>query len=240
MNFDQFDPGNAAYVQALYEDFVSNPASVDEAWRNYFSQTTTSPLAATAPEAVTGGVSVLQLRAARAFGELVDAIRLHGHRAARLDPLGARRTGHPLLDPQRHGATLQEIESVPVQFMGLESRGRTTAEVLEWLRQTYMGTIGYEFEHLQHPERSDWLRDQIETGTHRTPSSAEDKKRILQRLAEVEALEQFIHRSYLGQKRFSIEGTDMMVPMLDLAVERASSHGTREIVIGMAHRGRLN
>jgi 2-oxoglutarate dehydrogenase E1 component len=103
-----------------------------------------------------------------------------------------------------------------------------------------MGTIGYEYEHLEFPERREWLRDQIETGAHLNPLNADDKKRLLQRLAEVEALEQFIHRSYLGQKRFSIEGTDVMVPMLDLAVERAASRGAREVVIGMAHRGRLN
>ena len=145
-----------------------------------------------------------------------------------------------MLSPEFHGATLAEIESVPVAFIGLESRGRTTAEVLEWLRQTYMSTIGYEYEHLEHPEQREWLREQIETGAHRTPLSAEDKKELLRRLAEVEALEQFIHRAYLGQKRFSIEGTDMVVPMLDLAIERASSHGAREVVIGMAHRGRLN
>lgn len=239
MNFDQFDPYNAAYIQALYEDYIRNPASVDEAWRNYFAQSTTeggTPALQTSP----GAPSVPQLRAARAFGELVDAIRLHGHRQARLDPLGSKRSGHPLLDPQRHGATEQEIESVPVEFMGLESRGKTTAEVLAFMRQTYMGSIGYEYEHLQHPEQREWLREQVETGAHRKPMSAEDRKELLKRLAEVEALEQFIHRAYLGQKRFSIEGTDMMVPMLDLAVERASARGAREVVIGMAHRGRLN
>lgn len=239
MRFDQFDPSNAAYVQQLYEEYVRNPSAVDESWRAYFSQILASD-AADAPETDADRISVSQLRAARAFGEIVDAIRLHGHRAAQLDPLGAKRTGHPMLDPEFHGARLDEITSVPPGFIGLEARGRTTAEVLDWLKQTYMGPIGYEYEHLEHPERREWLRTRIETGEHRKPLSAEDKKRLLQRLAEVEALEQFIHRSYLGQKRFSIEGTDMMVPMLDLAVENASSKGTREVVIGMAHRGRLN
>ncbi|HEX6065782.1 MAG TPA: 2-oxoglutarate dehydrogenase E1 component, partial [Longimicrobiales bacterium] len=127
-----------------------------------------------------------------------------------------------------------------VAFLDLQARGDTTKEVLEWLRQTYFGSIGYEYEHLEHPEQREWLREQIESGTHTRPISAEDRKRLLQRLTEVEALEQFIHRAYLGQKRFSIEGTDMMVPMLDLAIERAAQNGAREVVIGMAHRGRLN
>ena len=233
--FDQFDPYNAAYVQQLYEEYIRNPAGVDESWRSYFAQQV-GEAAGAAPAAVPFNL----LRAARAFGELVDSIRLHGHRAAQLDPLGNERTGHPLLSPEFHGASMEEIESVPAELLGLEARGGSTKEVLDWLRQTYMGSIGYEYEHLEHPERREWLREQVESGAHTKPLSAEDRKRLLQRLTEVEALEQFIHRAYLGQKRFSIEGTDMMVPMLDLAIERSSARGAREVVIGMAHRGRLN
>ncbi|HEY0808594.1 MAG TPA: 2-oxoglutarate dehydrogenase E1 component, partial [Longimicrobiales bacterium] len=233
--FDQFDAYNAAYVQQLYEEYIRNPAGVDESWRSYFAQ-----LAGEAAPAAPAAVPFNLLRAARAFGELVDSIRLHGHRAARLDPLGNERTGHPLLTPEFHGASIEEIESVPAELLGLEARGGSTKEVLDWLHQTYMGSIGYEYEHLEHPERREWLREQVESGVHTKPLSAEDRKRLLQRLTEVEALEQFIHRAYLGQKRFSIEGTDMMVPMLDLAIERSSARGAREVVIGMAHRGRLN
>jgi 2-oxoglutarate dehydrogenase E1 component len=236
--FKEFDPYNAAYVQQLYEEYTRNPAGVDESWRTYFAQL--DGAGTVAPEEAPAAVSINQLRAARAFGELVDAIRLHGHRAAQLDPLGSRRSGHPLLNPEAHGASIEEIQSVPAQVMGLGGRGGTTREVLGWLQQTYMGTVGYEYEHLEYPDRREWLREQIESGAHSKPLSAEDRKRLLQRLTEVEALEQFIHRAYLGQKRFSIEGTDMMVPMLDLAIERSAARGTREVVIGMAHRGRLN
>ncbi len=236
--FEQFDPYNAAYVQQLYEEYVRNPTAIDPSWQVYFAQldgaTDGTPPADSAP------TSIRQLRAARAFGELVDAIRLHGHRSARLDPLGNERSGHPMLEPDFHGASIEEIEAVPAEFIGLQTRGGSTKEVLDWLRQTYMGAIGYEYEHLEHPEQREWLREQIESGIHTRPISADDRKRLLQRLTEVEALEQFIHRAYLGQKRFSIEGTDMMVPMLDLAIERAAHKGAREVVIGMAHRGRLN
>ena len=240
--FEQFDPYNAAYVQQLYEEYVRNPGAVDATWRAYFEElegTAAPASSAAAPAPASGGASMEQLRAARAFGELVDAIRLHGHRAARLDPLGAERSGHPMLDPQFHGVSIEEIESVPAEFLEFNNRG-TTKDVLEWLRKTYLGPIGYEYEHLEHPEQREWLREQIETGAQTKPISDDDKKRLLQRLTEVEALEQFIHRAYLGQKRFSIEGTDMMVPMLDLAIERAAQKGAREVVIGMAHRGRLN
>ncbi|HEX6065386.1 MAG TPA: thiamine pyrophosphate-dependent enzyme, partial [Longimicrobiales bacterium] len=241
--FEQFDPYNAAYIQQLYEDYVRNPGSVDPSWQSYFAEltgTTAPPSADSGAFTGQGPASAQPLRAARALGELVDAIRLHGHRAARLDPLGAPRTGHPMLSPDFHGASIEEIEAVPAELVQLESRGRTTKEALDWLRATYMGSIGYEFEHLEHPERREWLREQIESGAHTKPIGADDRKRLLQRLTEVEALEQFIHRAYLGQKRFSIEGTDMMVPMLDLAIERAAQKGAREVVIGMAHRGRLN
>jgi 2-oxoglutarate dehydrogenase E1 component len=239
--FDQFDPYNAAYVQQLYEEYVRNPAAVDPVWRQYFAGMDDGQGGAIAGSATDfAPTSIRHLRAARAFGELVDAIRLHGHRAARLDPLGNERAGHPMLDPQFHGASIEEIEAVPAEVMGLQTRGGSTKEVLDWLRQTYLGSIGYEYEHLEHPEQREWLREQIESGVHTSSITAEDKKRLLQRLTEVEALEQFLHRAYLGQKRFSIEGTDVMVPMLDLAIERAAQKGAREVVIGMAHRGRLN
>ena len=145
-----------------------------------------------------------------------------------------------MLEPEFHGATAEEIASVPTDFMGLGDHGGTAREVIDFLRLTYTGTIGYEYEHLEDPEAREWLRVQIESGAHRQPLSAEEKLRLLARLTEVEAFEQFLHKSYLGAKRFSIEGIDLMVPMLDLAVEHEAADGAREVVIGMAHRGRLN
>jgi 2-oxoglutarate dehydrogenase E1 component len=252
-----FDTYNAAYVQAVYEQYLQNPGSVDEAWRRLFdSETGTRGLlgaewrsaqngsATAAPPATEGAgtpsaASLVQLRAARAAGELVDAYRLHGHRAARLDPLGSEPPGHPVLSPDFHGISRDALNTVPSALID-DLPGETMAEVLEWLQQTYTGSIGYEFEHLEDPASREWLRQKIETDAHRQPLSPEEQKRLLGRLSEVEALEQFLHRAYLGAKRFSIEGTDMMVPMLDLAIERAATSGAAEVAIGMAHRGRLN
>ncbi|MBR9988794.1 MAG: 2-oxoglutarate dehydrogenase E1 component [Gemmatimonadetes bacterium] len=249
-----FDTYNAAYVQAVYEQYLQNPASVDETWRRLFASDTSGLLggfgtgpavgggngaaAVTRPE---GGTepNLLQLRAARAAGELVDAYRLHGHRAAHLDPLGTPPPGHPMLEPEFHGITLDGLSTVPSALID-DLPGDTMTEVLTWLKDTYTGPIGYEYEHLEDPKQREWLREQIESNAHRQPLSADEKKRLLGRLTEVEALEQFVHRAYLGAKRFSIEGTDMMVPMLDLAIERAAVAGAREVAIGMAHRGRLN
>ena len=236
-----FDTYNAPYVQAVYEQYLQNPASVDPAWRTLFERGTAGNggLLGARTEIVALPTES-QLRAARAAGELVDAYRLHGHRAARLDPLGSKPPGHPQLDPEFHGITWDELASVPASMVNLEAFGDTIADVVEWLRQTYTGSIGYEFEYLEDPEQREWLRDQIESGAHRQPLADSEKRRLLERLTEVEAFEQFLHRAYLGAKRFSIEGTDMMVPMLDLAIERAAASHAAEIVIGMAHRGRLN
>jgi len=118
--------------------------------------------------------------------------------------------------------------------------GRTLAEALPALRATYCGTIAYEVEHIGSHEQRVWLRQVIESGLHRKRQSPETKKKLFTRLTAVEALEKFLHRAYLGQKRFSIEGLDVMVPMLDLTIELAGTNGARDVVIGMAHRGRLN
>jgi 2-oxoglutarate dehydrogenase E1 component len=244
-----FDSYNAGYVQALYERYLLSPGSVDESWRRYFESIDAReagligaglPAPAAAAPAAPTAPSIDQLRTAVAAAELVDAYRLHGHFAARLDPLGSEPTGHPQLDPAYHGISWAELESLPASVLNLGDVGETMADALSWIQSVYTGSIGYEYEHLEDPERREWLRDAIESGEYRRPLDAEEKRRLLRRLSEVEALEQFLHRAYLGQKRFSIEGTDMMVPMLDLAIEKAAGAGTREVIIGMAHRGRLN
>ncbi len=241
-----FDTYNAAYVQALFELYQQNPANVDPAWRDVFASRAgdagllggPNGQAAAAP-APSGAAVDAQLRAARAAGELVDAYRLHGHRAARLDPLGSVPPGHPMLKPEFHDITEAELRGVPASMLSLEGFANI-GEFVDWLRETYTGHIGYEFEYLEDPVSREWLREQIETGTHRTPLSPSEQRRLLERLTEVEAFEQFLHRAYLGAKRFSVEGNEMLVPMLDLAIERAAGHGAKEVVIGMAHRGRLN
>ena len=171
MKTTRFDSQNAAYVQALFDQYQQNPSSVDESWRRFFADGGAAGLlgAEQLSASATGEPSIAHLRAARAFGELVDAYRLHGHRAAQLDPLGSTPVGHPMLEAEFHGATEDEIASVPAEFMGLGEHGGTTREVLEFLRRTYTGTIGYEFEHLEDPEAREWLRQQIESGAHRQP-----------------------------------------------------------------------
>ena len=170
----------------------------------------------------------------------VQAYRDHGHHLSRIDPLGPPPRGHPQLDPSFFGTSMEELEELPASLVMDGVGDESLASALQRLRDAYCGTIGYEFEHLEDPSVVRWLWDQVESGVHAQPMPTGDRVRLLQRLSEVEGLEQFIHRAYLGQKRFSIEGTDIMVPMMDLALEEAARDGAERVVLGMAHRGRLN
>jgi multifunctional 2-oxoglutarate metabolism enzyme len=171
---------------------------------------------------------------------LVKAFRMHGHLAARLDPLGTEPIGDPALDPASLGLTPEIMENIPSKVLRIAVPGRTLAESLPFLQATYCGTMAYEIEHISTHEERVWLREKIESGAYRQPLAPDRQRWLLQRLTEVESLERFLHKAYLGQKRFSIEGVDMLVPMLDLTIESAADSGARDVVLGMAHRGRLN
>jgi 2-oxoglutarate dehydrogenase E1 component len=171
---------------------------------------------------------------------LVRAIRRLGHRAAHLDPLGSEPPGDPSLDAAPLGLTPDAMARIPADVLRVYVPGATLAEALPRLNATYCGTIAYEVEHIASHEERVWLRRVIESGEHRKPLSADDKRGLLSRLTLVDALERFLQRAYLGQKRFSIEGVDMTVPMLDTTLELAAAFGARKVVMGMAHRGRLN
>src|SRR5438093_2027749 len=180
------------------------------------------------------------LRAVAAAMALVKAFRNFGHMAARLDPLGSDPPGDPALDPGPLGLTPEIMARVPAEVLRIYVPGRTLGDAYPELRNTYCGTLAYEVEHIgSHVERL-WLRQAIESGQHRAPLSAEQKQKLLHRLTAVEGLERFLHKAYLGQKRFSIEGLDVLVPMLDQTIELAGVSGARRVVLGMAHRGRLN
>ncbi|MGH7418712.1 MAG: 2-oxo acid dehydrogenase subunit E2, partial [Candidatus Rokuibacteriota bacterium] len=203
----------------------------------------TAPPAApilTGPPGPAVTVSGADLRRMASAMALIDACRLYGHLAAQLDPLGSPPPGDPALDPAFHGLDPGSLDRISADLLDVQVGGDTLAEVLDGLRRTYSGTIAYEVEHIaNHTERM-WLRRAIESGEHRSALTRTDQRRLLARLTAVEGLEHFLHKAYLGQKRFSIEGLDSMVPMLDLVLEKAAEGGTRRAVIGMAHRGRLN
>src|SRR5436305_8135325 len=180
------------------------------------------------------------MAAVQAATSLLKAHRTHGHLAARLDPLGTEPEGDPALDPEPLGLTPELMAKIPAKILRMYVPGATLADALPHLRETYCGTIAYEIEHIASHRQRTWLREHIESGTFRKPLTNDEQKALLKRLIEVDALERFMHKAYLGQKQFSIEGLDMTVPMLDELIQLAAGRGGREVVIGMAHRGRLN
>ena len=180
------------------------------------------------------------MQAIQAASSLVKAHRTFGHLAAKLDPLGTEPEGDPALDPEPLGLTPEIQAKIPAKILRMHVPGDTLADALPHLRDTYCGTIAYEIEHIASHRQRTWLREKIESGAFRIPLTPDEQKALLKRLIEVDALERFMHKAYLGQKQFSIEGLDMTVPMLDEAIQLAAMHGGREVVLGMAHRGRLN
>jgi len=205
-----------------------------------------APLAAgTAPGAAavtSAAVDEMLLGGVAAAMALVKAYRMHGHLAARLDPLGSEPPGDPALDESSLVPALTpELQArVPASLLRLYVPGETLLEALPRLREVYTGSSAYEIEHISdHAERV-WLRQAIESGRFHKPLAPEDRIALLRRLTQAEGFEQYLRRSFLGQKQFSIEGLESLVPMLDTAIELAAAAGAHEVVIGMAHRGRLN
>src|SRR6202011_1533837 len=143
---------------------------------------------------------------------LVRSLRTHGHLAASLDPLGSPPPGDPALDPQSIGLTTVLMAQIPSKLLHIHVPGATLAEAFPHLRETYCGTIAYQIEHIASHRQRRWLREKIESGASRGPLTAEERKTLLKRLVEVDALERFMHKAYLGQHQFSIEGLDMTVP----------------------------
>jgi 2-oxoglutarate dehydrogenase E1 component len=180
------------------------------------------------------------LQAAATANALVRSLRTHGHLAAHLDPLGSQPRGDPALDPQSIGLTTVLMAQIPSRLLHIFVPGATLAEAFPQLRDVYCGTIAYQIEHIASHQVRRWLRERIEGGAFRGPLRPDEQRALLTRLIEVDALERFMHKAYLGQHQFSIEGIDMTVPMLDELIRLSAAGGAQEVVIGMAHRGRLN
>jgi 2-oxoglutarate decarboxylase len=194
-----------------------------------------SPSSAPAP-----AVNEELLRAVHAATTLVSRFRSHGHLAARLDPLDSEPEGDPGLDPEPLGLTPELQARIPAKVLNMYVPGATMADALPHLRETYCGTIAYEIEHIASHRQRVWLREHIEAGAFRDSLTNDESRWLLRRLVKVDALERFMHKAYLGQHQFSIEGLDMTVPMVDELIKLSAAHGGKEVVIGMAHRGRLN
>jgi 2-oxoglutarate decarboxylase len=192
------------------------------------------------PSTAPGEVDEELLQAVQAATSVLKAYRTHGHLAAQLDPLGSEPKGDPALQPENVNLTPELMSRIPASILRIGVPGETLLEALPRMRETYCGTIAYQFEHLSSHQQRIWLREMIETGAHRQPLTDAEKRRLLGRLIDVFQFERFLEKAYLGQKMFSIEGLDVVVPMLDELVTLSHRAGAEEVVFGMAHRGRLS
>ena len=180
------------------------------------------------------------LRAAAAGMAIVSAYRRYGHLAANLDPLGTAPVGDPSLQPQTYGLTPALQSAIPASVLRVKVPGNTLADVLPRLRETYSSTIAYEIEHISDATQRVWLRDYIESGRNRFGQTPQRQIELLERLTRVEAFDRYVRKTFLGQKTFSGEGLDVMVPMLEEMLDMLAEDGVSNAVLGMAHRGRLN
>jgi 2-oxoglutarate dehydrogenase E1 component len=232
---------NGAYVEALYADFALG-RPVPPRWQELFAR-----LSGARPAAVEAAPGAAILGAPEPapgvpiVGVLgfIDAYRSHGHLIARLDPLSEPAAEHPLLDPAEFGIVpYLDTRAQFRSYLGL--REGTLRELIASLRRTYCGTFAVEFMDLRDKERRDWLIGRMEPIANQPQLSAEEKRRVLTQTLAAESFEMFLHRRFLGQKRFSLEGADALIAMADAIVEGAADLGAEDIVMAMAHRGRLN
>ncbi len=257
--------GNAPYVEELYESYLNNPASVSDAWRAWFDSLQLMPSAggSSQPRDV-AHAPIVQSFAERAregslqprmmggdsstarkqvyVQQLVAAYRSLGVRWADLDPLKRQeRPSIPELEPAFYDFTEGDqanIYSAANTYFGFDNA--PLRDLVQALRETYCGSIGAEFMYISDPAQKRWLQERLESSRGRPHYSAERKTRILERVTAAEGLERYLHTKYVGQKRFSLEGGESFIAAMDEAVQAAREKGIQEVVIGMAHRGRLN
>ncbi len=242
---------NAGIVAEIRQRWEVDPGSVHPSWAELFDRDgegeprpaprpvapATEPApAAAAPALASPKDAEKQARVLR----LIHSYRARGHRIADTDPLGGASSYFPELDPAHYGLGAADLEK---SFLAGDLPGgpiQTLSQILERLRATYCRKVGVEFTHVQDPGRKQWLQRRMEETENQTALETAERLRILEKLSAASLFERFLHTKFLGQKRFSLEGAEALIPLLDGLVEEAPGHGVREIVLGMAHRGRLN
>ncbi|MCB0197751.1 MAG: 2-oxoglutarate dehydrogenase E1 component, partial [Anaerolineae bacterium] len=235
-----FHGPNAGYILELYERYQQDPNSVDPQTRAYFKEWT--PSTNGAPTAIAPMAPTLDTDKLVSIVNFAQAIREYGHLAAQLDPLGTTPPSDSALSEEYYNVTPDDLRQFPANLIGgpVAEGSDNALQAIQHLREVYSSTIGYDYDHLRQFEERSWLRQAAESKRFRPMPEQYDFVALLQELTEVEVFERFLHRTFPGKTRFSIEGLDMMVPMLNEIIWRASKAKFQTILLGMAHRGRLN
>jgi len=253
--------GNEGYLEDLYEAYLKNPTAVSDEWRQYFDSLRESATSAgeishtairkqflelakhAAKTLSVQGMSSPQDKQQERVLEMINAYRRLGHLRAHIDPLDLYKGQYsPSLDPSYYGLSERDKDKTfnVGSFSALNKSTATLEEIHQALQRVYCASIGFEYIHINHVDEVEWIRERIEKDWANFKPSSEEKLRILNRLVAADGLEKYLGFKYVGQKRFSLEGGDSLIPMLDTIVNRSTQMGIKEAIIGMAHRGRLN
>jgi 2-oxoglutarate dehydrogenase E1 component len=238
--FDFVNRENAEYIDRLYQQYQLNPKALDERWRAFFAgfdaATALAPPGAASAPAAGSDEQVLQ----SGVNDLIHAYRELGHFVSKIDPLGHNRPRHPLLELSEFSLSLADLDRRIGNTIFKGSIDGTLRDLIEKLRTTYCRTIGVEYMDISDKGQRSWLQERMEPILNQPRLSPGDRKAILYQIVAAQGFEEFLHTRYVGQKRFSLEGGEALVPLLNTLIEDGAELGIEEIVMGMAHRGRLN
>lgn len=247
--------GNGDFIEELYEIYLENPANVDSKWKQYFDSIQDGKrtdvnhsdikekfsILTSNPLAIVGGNDVMSSSQTKVYG-LIASFRAWGHKFAKLDPLERQVIEIPSeINYKTYDLTDSDLEQEFYDDYDLrKAKQAKLKDILAKYEAIYCNTSAFEIAHISNVEEQEWLRDYIESNYQNYKLSVEDKKQILQKLTEAEGLEKYLHTKYVGQKRFSLEGGDSLIPMLDRIISKSADSDVNDIYLGMAHRGRLN
>lgn len=233
---------HGSYIEELYRAYLQNAGSVDESWRKFFEgfEFAENYGETNGLSQLSGEITTDQASKEVAVSKLIFAYRSRAHLRSKTNPVRQRKSRNPWLDLELFGLSEADLDT---HFQAGNELGIGTAtlrKIIDTLKYIYEGTVGFEFTYIREPEVFNWLRDKFEKDALAFNPSLDFKKRILKKLNEAVVFENFLHTKFMGQKRFSLEGGESTIPGLDAIINRASELGVKEVVVGMAHRGRLN
>ncbi len=246
------DTSNLSYLEGLYHEYLKSPDLVSPEWREYFRHLSDASLQSGANSAdyfkpqkvgTAGLVSPVELEASiwqERVGKLIRNYRAMGHYAAQIDPLGRKRPEVKELELASCELSEADLDRTSSTVTAAGPNLRTLREILQWLKNTYCRSIGSQFMHIDDIRVREWLQQRMEGTENRIALSRDQQLRILKRLSDAVVFEEFIQKKFMGKKTFSLEGAETLIPLLDQAIYHSAGQGVEEVVLGMAHRGRLN